>query len=367
MRRLHFWAAGTAGLSLVMGCGDSGTTGTGGSTSSSHSSSSHAASVTIASSGSGQNAGIGATCETDADCGGSLTCLKSADDVAIFAGGPGNGYCSTTCSSDTDCPNGMCFGQNADKRCVETCTVGDPALMYLDSPLDETKCHGREDVRCQTVSSADICVPTCRSDADCGSRHCDPLNAVCVDMPHTGDPNGSVCDPMNSQCAGTCVSFTGGETMCSNVCTLGGVDLDAECGGLAGGLCVFSPMGHALGDQAFCTPSCLKQDDCQNPTFWCQSIGGITGMQVPNGFCFGTSDCPNGQADCTNMMLTCTPTKYGPKCLDPAFPLGTAGGGGAGGGGGGGGGGAGGTGGAGGATSTGTAGGGGASSSSTGP
>lgn len=327
------WGLFIGGLAAFVACDDGSGTGGAGSTSTSKASSTTKG-VTV-SSGSGQmGPGLGASCNTDADCG-SLVCLKPTDDLAIFGGGPGNGYCSSTCTTDDDCPGGVCLGDGADARCVESCIVGDPMLEFLDSELDRTKCHGREDARCQTVNNNDICVPTCRSDADCGSRKCDPRVAACVDTVNTGLGRGEACDQMNMppDCAGVCVAFTDGPSMCSNWCTLGGVDLEAECGGLTSGLCVFSPTGHELGDSAFCTEACSLHSDCLNPTFWCQSIGGITGDVVPNGFCFGTKDCPAGQGDCSGNAegLTCTPTKYGPKCIDAAFPLGDAGTGGAGG------------------------------------
>lgn len=332
-RRSIRWGFFIGGLAAFLGCDDTSGTGGAGSTSTSKASASSTNGVTV-STGTGKTGpGLGAACQTDADCG-SLICLKPTDDLSVFGGGPGNGYCSSTCKTDNDCDGGVCFGTGADARCVESCIVGDPMLQFLDSELDTNKCHGREDVRCQTVNNEDICVPTCRSDADCGSRKCDPRVAACVDTVNTGLPRGDACnqDSMPPDCAGVCVAFTDGPSMCSNWCTLGGVDLESECGGLTSGLCAFSPMGHELGDSAFCTEACTVHSDCLNPTFWCQSIGGITGMVVPNGFCFGTKDCPNGQSDCpTNPMLTCTPTKYGPKCIDAAFPLGDAGTGGAGG------------------------------------
>ena len=288
------------------------------------------------------DAGIGARCDGDGDCGGDLTCLGVDDDDAFFAGGPGNGYCTRPCESDDDCPTpdsqlplGECVGSGADKHCAEACIIGDPEMEFLDSELDESKCHGREDVRCQTVNNEDICIPTCRSDDDCGDRSCDPRAAVCVDRPNTGLPTGDACDQDDNLCAGVCVNFTGGEiTMCSTRCVLGGPEVDAECGGLTEGICVFSPSGHELGDAAFCTESCSVHSDCQNPTFWCRGVGGITPDVVPNGFCFIEADCPNGNTDCMIDGNVCTDTAFGPKCLDPQFELGGQGGGGEGGGGG---------------------------------
>ncbi|MBL8742957.1 MAG: hypothetical protein JNK04_17735, partial [Myxococcales bacterium] len=167
--------------------------------------------------------GIGAACDDDNDCGGMLICLTEDVDYAVFGnGGPGNGYCSALCESDADCPNdGACFGEGDGKRCIETCILGEPVQEFLDSPLDPEKCHGREDVRCATVNNQDICIPTCLSDADCGQRFCDPRLAICVDEPNTGIANGEPC-PDGDECEGICVSFTDGETRCSNYCVLGG-------------------------------------------------------------------------------------------------------------------------------------------------
>lgn len=320
MRASVLWTGGVcaAGLiaALVGACGDdsSGGGGSGGSGDGGDGGSGTTQTgtgVVVSSSSGMMDAGIGASCEDDSDCGGTLVCLRDSDDVVIFGGGPAGGYCSAPCNNDVDCPNGACLGDGADARCVESCVVGEPPLEFLDSPLDEAKCHGREDLRCQTVNNQDICVPTCYDDSQCGARSCDPLLAVCVDTPNTGLPNGDACDPDADpgDCAGICVSFTDGPTMCSNWCVLGGdqLSLSTECGGPTVGLCAFSPADNELGDYGFCTEACLEHDDCQNPTFWCAPINGITGNGVDNGFCFGTDDCPAGQADCMGADI-CTST-----------------------------------------------------------
>src|SRR5262249_49915442 len=93
-----------------------------------------------------------------------------------------------------------------------------------------------------------------------------------------------------------------------------------DCGGLDHGLCSFGAMDAGAGDQAFCTNACNAHDDCQNPGFWCFGVS-----YAKNGFCFGATACPNGPSDCTKLPSTvCKPTKYGPKCLDPQWSLGTA-------------------------------------------
>jgi hypothetical protein len=258
-------------------------------------------------------------------------CITSTIDDPFLGGGPADGYCSKDCASDADCPGALdiCVtpAGAATGECFAGCEIGNPPLDFLDSPLDATKCFGREDVRCQTVDNSPICIPTCSVDAQCsGGRVCDPLLAVCVVSPTTGLPIGSVCDPMADpgDCAGVCVSFTGADpnnpvTMCSNWCVLGG-ELDGnDCGGLSAGLCVFSPAGNGAGDYGFCTPSCTAHDDCQNPTFWCTPVG----FTNANGYCFGHDPC-TVQADCTGANETCTLTKYGKFCISSQYALGTA-------------------------------------------
>lgn len=244
-------------------------------------------------------------------------------------GGPASGYCSQDCATDNDCPGtgGQCIGATSTSAgiCLLSCNIG-PKLTSLDEMLDPSKCNGREDVRCTPVNGGtSACVPTCGRDAQCApGRVCDPRTALCVDVASTGLPMGAKCDPMATtpECAGQCVSFSGGATMCSSFCVLGGDFSDptaiADCGGLDKGLCAYSPSGYGAGDFGICAPACTQHDDCQNPTFWCNDVG-LPGV----GYCFGATACPNGQAACQSPDI-CTATKYGSFCLDTTFPLGTA-------------------------------------------
>ncbi|MEP7122789.1 MAG: hypothetical protein ABJE95_17825 [Byssovorax sp.] len=293
-------------------------------------------SASASSGGSGDNLGI--ECTADGDCGPGLKCLASDGKITAFAtGGPANGYCSKDCASDDDCPGNtsLCFGAGGGQKgvCLLTCDLG-PDLMFLDDPLDPMKCHGREDVRCASVTNTvTACMPTCGKDDQCpAGRFCDPRVAVCVDKANTGLASGAKCDPMamTPECAGVCVNFTGGTTSCSSPCVLGGSITDpttvTDCGGLEKGLCVYSPTGNGPGDFGFCAPGCSLQSDCQNTDFWCFGVGGLTGSAVDNGFCFGATPCPNGKTDCKSMnaKVMCTDTKYGPFCVDTTFPLGDA-------------------------------------------
>jgi hypothetical protein len=331
------WACSSSSGTTGTATGGSG--GTGVAVSSSH----HSSSV-IATGTGGSSSNIGIACASDADCGAGLSCIAATANDPIFLGGPANGYCSASCTTDTDCPGSgaMCYTGNnttGPGNCVLSCTLG-PKLMYLNDDISsDGKCNQRNDVRCQAINATtDICLPTCGEDSQCPTgRVCDPQSSVCVDMAATGLPSGSVCDPTSTtaQCAGICVSFSAadggaGPAICSEYCELGGDPNSPSdtpnCGGVNVGLCAYSPTGNGAGDYGFCANACTTQDDCQLPNFWCTSVMGLTGtMGVANGFCFGSTACPNGASDCTSIKnATCTPTAYGPQCLTGDFPLGSA-------------------------------------------
>lgn len=301
------------------------TSGSGGSTSTTTSATTG---TTVASTSSGgTDSKLGLDCQEDSDCGDGGRCITPTENDPVIGGGPAGGYCTKDCETDSDCDGGTCLSFDGVSECFLDCEIG-PALEFLDDPLDENKCHGREDVRCTPITGAgDVCIPTCGSDQQCpNGRVCDPRFRVCVDSgaENTGDPNGGPCDPNASEptCAGTCVNFTSGVTMCSNSCVLGG-DVDAyDCGGLTEGLCVFRPSDNGPGDYGFCSPACKQHDECNNPDWWCFGIGGVSDGLVDNGFCFGATACPNGN-ECTGDDV-CTDTKYGPFCLDTIYPLGSA-------------------------------------------
>ena len=301
-------------------------------------------STTATSSGSGTTAtgmnsdeNLGLQCGSDGDCGANLKCLTADGNNVILGGGPADGYCSRDCALDTDCPgaDAFCLGAAAGKPgiCLLTCTLG-PELMFLNDPLDPAKCHGREDVRCATLNTQEkvtACVPSCGRDDQCpAGRFCDQRSAMCVAKPSTGLPLGSKCNQqtMPPECAGVCVSFGGGVTMCSSPCVLGGEidpnDLAAitDCGGLDKGICVYSAAAESgVGDLGICGAACVEQDDCQNPAFWCRDVGSAIGLT--KGYCLGGTPCPKGQGDCKSPDI-CTDTKYGPFCTNPKFPLGDA-------------------------------------------
>ena len=287
-------------------------------------------SSSASSSSGGSIATLGLPCAVDSDCGPASRCLASTANItALGGGGPAGGYCSSDCATNSDCPapGGVCLGASAMSVgiCVLACDLG-PSLMTYNAPLDPEKCHGREDVRCAAIDAngTSVCLPTCGRDDQCApGRVCDPYTITCVDVAHSGLPMGASCDPMAQmpECAGRCVTFSGGTTSCSSPCVLGGDFTDlaavADCGGLDKGVCTYAATGYGAGDVGYCAEVCTAHDDCQNPSFWCVNIG------FPKGSCFGAKACPNGQVACSNQK-TCTATKYGPFCLDPTYPLGAA-------------------------------------------
>ena len=263
---------------------------------------------------------IGAACTSDADCG-SGHCIESTEAVPFLGGGgPAGGYCSKDCETDDDCEGvGVCVDYEDRWECYLECQTG-PQGMAIDDPLDPSKCHGREDVRCTQYPSAAVCVPSCGSDSQCdGGLVCDPRSTSCVAEPTTGLPMGAACDPDAEEdaCAGYCLESTFG-VFCASLCVLGGVADALDCGGLEQGACAIPLVGYGAGDAGFCSPACSAQSDCQNPDFWCFGIPELTGVYVANGFCRAAETCARGQADCS--IGTCSDTPYGPFCLDPAFP-----------------------------------------------
>jgi hypothetical protein len=283
----------------------------------------------------GPTGGLGASCASDTDCGSLLNCLGPTSKDPIFGGGPAGGFCTKVCDKDTDCPGDSvaCLkNSNVEPgRCTLTCTLG-PTLAGYRQPLDPSKCRGREDLRCEAVKGLGaVCLPTCGSDSQCApSGVCDPNLAVCVTNPSLGLPTGAKCDPnaMPTACAGRCIPFDPGVSICSSPCVLGGDPLlPLDCGGPAKGLCAFGPTMNGAGDLGFCTPSCEAHSDCQNPAFWCFTVTDFTAL-YHKGYCFAATPC-NAQIDCEQpgqvKGYTCTITPSGSFCLDASFPLKNAG------------------------------------------
>lgn len=262
-------------------------------------------------------------CAADADCGPAGRCIAVSDSDPLFGGGPAGGYCTVTCTNDSDCPGqgSTCLmaDPNGPGECLLGCVFGDPSLMTVNDPLDPSKCHGREDLRCQTLQDgSEVCLPSCGDDSQCAGRYCDPKLSVCVDSPPAGEPLGAACDPqaMTPTCAGICIGITGGKSMCTSPCTMGGeVPNPLECGG--DGICIYSPAGTGVGDLGYCAQSCTQQDQCQTPSFFCFDVG-VAGA----GLCLDSDTCST-DADCANYPNgSCVATTLGKYCMSAVYPLG---------------------------------------------
>ena len=235
---------------------------------------------------------LGAGCKSDAECGAGFTCVKSSDNFsAVDPGGPGGGLCSVDCTTDrATCANlgGLCIafdvsdaGTATRAFCFEECTVGPPRPQ---PPV--VKCHGRNEVVCRPVTSDETifgCIPLCVTDADCGSRKCDPSSGYCLDAPMPGKGVGAGCTAnrttlSSTECAGgLCLPInaipdggTSGPGICTEFCSLGTLEacgfritpLDA---GPPEGACVFpwgSGMLYNAGDLGLCLQLCDNTADC---------------------------------------------------------------------------------------------------------
>jgi hypothetical protein len=226
-------------------------------------------------SGGGGSSPLGATCSSNTECTGGLTCLKSSDNLAPGAGPP-NGLCTADCTAQANqtlCKSfgGICVSFSAATNksyCMEPCTEGKA------TPAD-SKCHGRLDTVCGALDSPGLfaCVPLCATDADCGTRKCDLGTGLCTDVVTPGAPIGSPCT-VDRDCAGAiCYPFevspdassTAG--VCSALCRLGNIEgckfrtsaLDA---GPPVGACLLSTSTADVGDTGICAQLCDSVNDC---------------------------------------------------------------------------------------------------------
>jgi hypothetical protein len=121
---------------------------------------------------------VGATCEADSDCGGSLLCLQIAASISDDACTEGGKVCTTACENDDDC--------NAENSEACTATCDDAVSVCLsrstsDLPFsaecasdgecaDGLSClplsTGTADACNETIT---VCTTACAADADCTS------------------------------------------------------------------------------------------------------------------------------------------------------------------------------------------------------
>jgi hypothetical protein len=202
--------------------------------------------------------------------------------------GVGNGICTADCTiNQSACGplGGICLAVDAAvdaavprSFCFESCNIGpNPAT-------GPAKCHARQDAVCEPVNTAETlfaCVPLCVTDADCGTRKCDPSSGFCVTTPTVGKTIGAGCTlvrgVVNNECAGgLCLpieSIADGGTstpgICTALCRLGS---QQACGlrttplnaGPPAGACVlpWGASGYDNGDLGLCLQLCDSTNDC---------------------------------------------------------------------------------------------------------
>jgi hypothetical protein len=276
-------------VAATASCGSDEATGGGGGAGSIISGGGRAGSTGRAGSGGGTSAtgiSLGTTCATDAQCADGLICVKAGS--GLFGGtGPSNGMCTMPCQfGGSECgaikAGSQCFPFGTDddpeSYCLEACELGAPADV-------SAKCSGRADFVCVDVGVDDIvplCLPHCRSDAECGTGlFCDKTSVLglCSKTKHTGDPIGSECDPESdtNTCEAFCVrtsddGVTPVTGICIELCSGG-----SECaygsgtkpvpGGFCGGK--FSAASSVI-DVGYCLPNCSCTGDCTMPGDLCR-------------------------------------------------------------------------------------------------
>ncbi|HEY0469449.1 MAG TPA: hypothetical protein VGC79_34905 [Polyangiaceae bacterium] len=233
---------------------------------------------------------IGIECTADADCGGKgLVCAK-ANSTVFGNGGPSGGMCTLPCTPTQDGTGTECQTLSATALCIPFGDETDPQAYCLDGcvlgddPLDvSTKCAGRPDFVCYQSSAlpSALCVPHCRSDAECGTGlYCDqssPLG-LCVKTKPVGDPVGTPCDAdINAPqtCAGVCLGVSSDTTdgVCAELCATGsecmyGPGSKPSPGGFCAGALSDAP---GLLDLGYCLPNCSCSSDCKFPGDLCRA------------------------------------------------------------------------------------------------
>jgi hypothetical protein len=201
------------------------------------------------------------------------------DGGSLFGGGPASGVCTADCTADARTCEGfesaVCVDTSAPSTspgnsalCLESCDFG--------SAGDQSKCHGRDDVACELLSSgeAGFCRPVCTVDSDCGTLGCDRRQGVCRDASLVVANTGfaATCNPEAAEpgCSGLCLELADDFAACSHRCVFGTSFDCAQSSGEQPAACVFVSPGASLGDIGFCAELCDCNDECTSETFVCR-------------------------------------------------------------------------------------------------
>jgi hypothetical protein len=240
----------------------------------------------------GSTASFGNACTSSATCGG-LQCLNDLGTGFTYP----NGICSLPCTPPQSNPcgsiGGVCVTYTSGTAgiCLQQCNLGQAAA------LPAVKCQGRQDEACQPVNQTQqntpvACLPSCVTNADCGSKKCHPGLGVCADTvtpspigaPCTVDATGAASDCGDGFCLTISTSTDGGVStgFCSAACTVGAVD---ACGFTR------NPVSSASGPVGACT--FVQFQNSLDPT----GLGLNNGDPTEDvGFCGQLCDAP---ADCS--------------------------------------------------------------------
>ena len=202
------------------------------------------------------------------------------------------------CNNDKQCPTGqVCVGGQccANEVCGDQCCGADE---YCSQPSGICCPFGQP-------GCGEVC---CQSDETCLSGQCCPFELFCG----SGGPEGFICCPSGTYCAGADLCCQPDEVRCGNECAScpEGQFLNNACECVPEGLCtVGSDCGtldfHQCNAQCFCYESlegslmCAEDASCGPP---CESTAECQQQFGQNSFCTDGVDCFCGGPTC---MTSC--------------------------------------------------------------
>lgn len=240
--------------------------------------------------GGGEDARIGQSCASSADC---------PDGVCLSSEEFPEGYCAKDCSGAVltegePCPPGA--------ACIR---VTDAASICLD--LCDSSADCREGYACATYPSGEkVCVPACTSDTNCGPKEvCNTSTGLCDPAPEKKVAAGEAC-AADADCVGDfCITpdtfYPGG--YCSGSCAE--ADYGKPCAG-GNGTCFAVDDGS--GPQFVCLEECTTSASCRKG-YVCTSDGGETtdsglGACVPS--CANENYCADYTCDASGVCIPAT-------------------------------------------------------------
>ncbi len=235
--------------------------------------------------------GPGTACASDEDCAEGGYCLSN-----LFGGPLADGYCSADCTSDEDCgESGYCAMTRGGGVCLGTC-----------DPADTASC--RDGYGCGvSYFGADVCLPGCQTDAECGEGSaCDPF-AGDWGVGGCYDTDSQVGDPCSDteQCpeSGYCVDerFQGWP---AGYCGVLGCDPEADTGCDEGDHCAFELSTGGGGSVGLCAKGCETDDDCRTG-YACEPASSHPDRMVCQPACQSDSMCSVSGNVCNAGLGTC--------------------------------------------------------------